>query len=291
MSLKLGAGAAIAFLMAAMILAGLVPLFNDPYTMSIAERLQAPSLEHGLGTDILGRDLLSRVLAATRWSICLGLSALLISLLMGAPLGWAARRWPRSCGLAVTFLAHGLFVAPALLFLHLWSSRILTALCMIVLPLAVASLYGIALQPHWSGGATVAIGVLLAPAVAYRLARHAPLRSEAGSGPWKPSQKDLYGLLAFSTSLFTWILVAQYGVDALGLGVQPPVPSWGSLFAEHPDHPWNLFGPVLLVGSLMLGLTGLGAFLLGDVLAAKAGWRDAPPSPHDTGDAPAGTSL
>src|SRR5262249_41791017 len=87
--------AGIAIIGILLILAILAPLLSpqSPLEQNVLERLQAPSWAHWLGTDELGRDVLSRVLFGTRVSLTVGAIAVLLSVILGTAVGLAAGYW------------------------------------------------------------------------------------------------------------------------------------------------------------------------------------------------------
>lgn len=253
MSLKSGIAAAVAVLIAAMLLAGALLPLPDPDLVDIAGRFAPPSQAHPLGTDGLGRDGLSRLLAGAGWSIPAALLSVLIAIALGWPLGLAAGAFPW-VGRLVAILAHGLFVAPSFLLRPLGSARILMALCCVfcALPaiwLALAAIVGWGLV---GVAGSALIGLIFAPAVAFSL-RHA-------TGP----KSALLRLAPLAPSLFAWALFTQGQWDGLGLGATPPAPSWGSQLLEIIVLAWPS-----LAAALCLLLTALAAFCLSDALSRR----------------------
>lgn len=253
MSLKTGIAAAVALLLTAMIIAGLVLPLPDPAQVDMANRLASPSQVHPLGTDALGRDVLSRLLVGAGWSVPTALLCVLVAIGLGWPLGLAAAAFPW-VGRLVAILAHGLFVAPSFLLQPLWSSRILMTLCCVVgaLPATWLALAAIVIWELFGAAGAGLCGLIFAPAVAFSL-RHA---AGPGSAPLR--------LAPLAPSLFAWALFTQGQRDALGLGAAPPAPSWGSQFLEV----GALALPSLTAGLCFL-LTALAAFCLSDVLSRR----------------------
>ncbi len=192
--------------------------------LAIAERLQPPNLAHWLGTDHLGRDVLSLLMRGAATS--LGVAALAVSLgaLMGVPLGlWAAARagWPDE------LLMRGndiVFAFP---------------------PLLLAVLLTTALGPG-AASAILAVGVFNIPVFA-RVARGLALplwqrefvqaARSAGKGNGRISREhvlpNLAGGLVVQLSLqLSLALLAETGLSYIGLGTQPPQPSWGRMLAD-----------------------------------------------------------
>src|SRR5262249_21916694 len=129
MCIKLAAGTAILSIIFVMALAGVLLPPDDAMRIALAARLQPPAPEHLLGTDSLGRDVLSRLLVGTEVTVRTTTAAMLVAFAAGLPLGWLAASFPRWLGAAVSVIAYVFFVAPPQLLVPTWSSRILMASC------------------------------------------------------------------------------------------------------------------------------------------------------------------
>lgn len=213
------AGAILVVIVLAAIFAPLVSPY-PPTKMSV-DRFSAPTLAHLMGTDELGRDLLSRVLFGSRVSISVSFLAVCMAIVFGVPLGVAAGfRGGLTDDVIMRFLDGFLAVPPILLALALLA----------------------ALGPSLSN-ATLAIGVLGAPLIA-RISRAAMLvergkdyvlasRSIGGSD-WHVVTRSimpnmLAPLIVTASLLAANAILLEAALSFLGLGVQPPEASWGSL--------------------------------------------------------------
>lgn len=233
----------------------------DPTAIAVAERLQAPSPAHPFGTDAYGRDVLSAVMAGARSALGVAAAACALGVGLGAPLGLlaAARRgWTEELILRAGDLV---FAFPALL---------------------LAVLLAAALGPG-ALNAAVAIGVFSVPVFA-RVVRAEALRlwtrefilaaRLAGKGAFRISLEhvlpNLAGGLAVQGAIqFSLAVVADAGLSYVGLGVQPPQPSWGRMLAEaqtlYTAAPWLALAP-----GLAIVLTVLAFFALGEHLRRRA---------------------
>ena len=188
----------------------------DPYQLSVATRLVPPTFAHPLGTDEMGRDLLARFIIGTRYTLWTGLTT---ALLAGA-LGWltavAAAR-VRLLGRLVVVLAYAGFVLPGHLLAPTRAGRVLVAiLCgLLWLPLLWIGLAVIALENPPSN--SLVLAPLFAVAAAFILHRDDQARAR------------LPTLISLMPWLVVWSVYAHAAIDSLGLGVQPPAPSWGTL--------------------------------------------------------------
>ena len=229
----------------------------DPLAMSMSGRLEGPSGEHPFGTDQFGRDILSRVMTGAVTSIAVGLIAVGIGAGAGVALGLLSGYtggWPDETLMRLVDAVQGF---PAIL-----SALLLTA---VFSP-------GIAVS-------MVAIGIAFAPAFAL-LARGSVLELRErefvvaaralGGGDGRLLLRhilpnSLPPLIVQATTSFPVAVLAEAALAYLGLGTQPPYPSWGLMLKEAQNflslNPWFAVFP----GSA-IALTVLGLNLLGDGL-------------------------
>ena len=255
--LRLRIGLSIVTLVAA---TALLSLFWTPFDVSaidIGSKLLPPSWQHPLGTDHFGRDILSMIMSGARNSLAVALAAVMIGAGIGVPLGLlaAARRgWLSETIMRTNDLV---FAFPALL-----------------MAVMFAAVYG-----PGAINAIVAIGIFNIPVFA-RVARGGALSiwsrefilaaRVAGKGPAVISVQHILpnigGLLIVQAAIqLALAVVAEAGLSYVGLGVQPPAPSWGRMLAEAQTMigfaPWLAIFPGL---AIMLVVFGFG--LAGDGL-------------------------
>lgn len=220
---------------------------------------------HLLGTDRFGRDLLARTLLAGRLSLAIGVSGALLSSTLGVALGLLAA-WR---GGVVDALIRWLIDA------------------LLALPRLVLLLVGAALWPPSSATVLLVLGLTGWMSVARlvradaRQWREAPFIEAAralGASPWRVALRHLLpntlgaALVATTLGVGNAILL-ESGLSFLGLGVQPPAPSWGNMIAGGREQlltaPW-----MALVPGVALILTALATALIGDALEDRlAGGR------------------
>jgi peptide/nickel transport system permease protein len=227
---------------------------RDPLEMSIAGRLQGPTVTHPLGTDQFGRDLLSRVMAGAVTSILVGVVAVGIGMGIGVVLGMLS-------GYSGGWLDEG--------FMRLMDAvqgfpAILSAL-----------LFGAVFRPSVTLS-MVAIGVAFLPVFA-RLTRASFLELRdrdfvtaaralgAGDGALVVRHilpNTLSPLIVQGTISFPVAILAEAGLAYLGLGTQPPHPSWGLMLREAQSflgmNPWFAIFPGGAIALTVLGLNLLG---------------------------------
>ncbi len=251
--LTLAGGAAIA----APVLAPAGPLAAAP-----ERSLLPPGPEAVLGTDLLGRDILTRLLWGGRWTLQMGLIGMAVAVGLGLPLGLTAGSLGDRVDVLLMRLVDGLLAFPGLL-----------------LAMAAVAVLGTGLTP-----VAVAVGLAAAPPYA-RVARSVALEVRAqpyieaaratGVPPFRIALRHILpnaapALIAFATTQLGWVLLNGAALNFLGLGVPPGTPEWGAMLAEGRAYlreaPWAGGFP-----GLALTLTVLAANLLGDGLQEALG--------------------
>jgi peptide/nickel transport system permease protein len=250
-----GAGGT-AFLIGVTLLA-LVWTPYDAQAIDIAHKLFAPSASHWFGTDQLGRDVLSMLMAGARNSLGVAVLAVLIGMGMGVPLGlWAASR----TGIVDEIIMRGndvVFAFPSLLLAILitavWGPGSVTAILAI-------GIFNVPVFARVTRGGAVALWqreFILAAQVAGRS------RSQISLQHILPNLTGL--LLVQATLQFSLGVLAEAGLSYLGLGAQPPQPSWGRMLNE--AQTLTALSPTLaLFPGLVIVFTVLALNLLGDAL-------------------------
>lgn len=268
-----------AVVLALVVIAAVLGPWLTPYDVNetdVAAALQGPGRHHWFGTDNLGRDLFSRVVIASRVSIEVALVSVGIALVVGVTVGLVAGYVGRATDAVLMRVVDVLFAFPVLL-----------------LALAIVAVLGPGL-----GSAMIAIGVVYTPIFA-RVARASTLsvRQEpyvrasrtmgTGNGYilWHHVLPNVSGPVIVQTSLsMAFAILSEAALSFLGLGVQPPHPSWGRMLYEAQGYlgqAWwmSVFpGAAILVTTLAFNLVGDGLGQVLDpkrrtVLVAQAGGR------------------
>jgi len=255
---QLVAGAALTAVFVAAALLSLVWTPHDVTALSVPERLLPPGGAYLLGTDQLGRDMLSMLMAGARTSIAVALIAVGIGIGIGVPLGLMAAAMRGSLLDEVLMRGNDLiFAFPSL-----------------VIAILITAVFG----PS-AVNAILAIGIFNIPVFA-RVARGAALTvwpldfilaaRVAGKGRARISAEHILPnianlLVVQGTIQFSLGILAEAALSYVGLGAQPPVPSWGRMLAEAQTFFYS--APMLAVlPGLAIVLTVLGLNLMGDGL-------------------------
>lgn len=247
-------GAAMILVLLAMMIWGMAGTPLPPNHIDMSSALQSPSARHWFGTDALGRDVFSRVLYATKNAFAIGLTATFISLAIGCALG-----------LTAGFSRHGVDVA---------LTRIMDV--MRCIPNILFAMMIIAILGASSVNTVAAICFINIPNF-YRITRSSVLQVKgreyvtwarlAGIGPIRTMTLHIFPNIASPIVVMTSMTIAQAvltetSLSYLGLGIQPPDPSWGQMLADAQRNiltaPWEAVSVGLCISLLVLGFNLLG---------------------------------
>jgi peptide/nickel transport system permease protein len=239
------------------LLAALLALVWTPYSptqQDIGNLLKAPSLTHPLGTDELGRDTLTRAMFGAQASLQVGVIAVGISLFVGSALGLVAGYLRGFTDAVIMRIMDGLLALPTL-----------------VLALAITAMLGPSLN-----NAMIAIGVTGVPIFA-RLVRGQVLSvreleyiqaaRSLGAGDLRTMLRHvlpnvLAPIVVQASLAMPTAILAEAGLSFLGLGVQPPSPSWGAMLNTAKGYlqqdAWLAVAPGTAIFVTVLGFNFLG---------------------------------
>jgi peptide/nickel transport system permease protein len=226
----------------------------DPNAQNLGQTLQGPSSSHWLGTDELGRDVLSRLMFGARVSLLAAVEAVSVGLFLGAPVGLAAGYFRGWVDATSSRIAEAVLSFPPLL-----------------LAIAIVGVLGPSLT-----NAMLAIGVVFSPRF-FRLVRGAVLsvREEAfieaartvGSSNLRILRQHVSPSVAspllIQVMLATGLaMLSEAALSFLGLGVQPPDASWGAMLGSAYRHvsraPWQAVYPGLAIVLVVLAANMVG---------------------------------
>jgi peptide/nickel transport system permease protein len=214
---------------------------------------------HLLGTDRFGRDLFVRMMLAGRLSLAIGVVGSAVAGLIGLAIGAAAGWWRGALDRAAMALSDAMLAIPRLILLLLCAALWRPGTATVVVVLAATGWMGVA-------------RLVRAEVIGARTQPWTDAANAVGSTPlrvlWRHVLPNALGPAIVATTLGVGnAILLESGLAFLGLGVQPPQPSWGNMIAGGRDlivtAPWVAIAP-----GLALILTVLGCTLLGDA------WRD-----------------
>jgi len=254
-------GGAAGVVLVVLVLAGgvLAPWLTpySPTAISMADALQPPAAAHPFGTDAFGRDVLCRVMYGARFSLQVGIVSRLLALIVGTVLGLLAGYFGGRTDQAVMRLADVTLAYPGLL--------LLIAVIAAVGPSKVALFVALGIV-GWAGVARL----VRAQVLSLREREFVVAIRSLGAGDASVIVRHLLPnvltpiVVIFSMGLGASIM-AESSLSFLGLGAQPPQPSWGSMISGGLDYlrvaPWLSIAPGLVVTMTVLGFN-----LLGDAL-------------------------
>ena len=227
---------------------------HDPIATDWAALRKAPSMAHWFGTDEIGRDVLSRVIFGTRASLLAGVVSVSISLALGVPIGLLAGVVGGWLDALISRITDAFLACPFL-----------------ILAIALAAFLGPSLS-----NAMIAIGISATP-IFVRLTRAQVLNVKVedyieaaravGNPPWRVALRHIAPnvtapLIVQATLAIAGAVIAEASLSFLGLGQQPPAPSWGSMlnvaknFVE--NAPWMALWPGLAIFCLVMSFNLLG---------------------------------
>jgi peptide/nickel transport system permease protein len=240
------------FVVIAMFAPWLAP--HDPLATSWSAVRAAPSGAHLFGADELGRDVLSRIIWGTRASILAGVVSVSISLALGVPIGMAAGYLGRWVDALISRITDAMLACPFL-----------------ILAIALAAFLGPSLT-----NAMIAIGISATP-VFIRLTRAQVLAAKSedyveaaralGNPHLRIALRHIFPnivapLIVQATLAIAAAVIAEASLSFLGLGQQPPAPSWGSMLNTARNYvdqaPWMAIWPGLSIFLLVLSFNLLG---------------------------------
>ncbi len=244
------------FALVAILAPSVIPA-NQATRINLLARLHAPSAAHWFGTDQLGRELVWRVLLGAHTSLVIAVGAVILSILIGLPIGVLAGYYRGWTDHVLMRLVETLLSFPALL-----------------LALTISAVLGPSQR-----NTMLAIGIAFAPYLA-RILRAETLRVIAlpfieaaraqGATDWRIMRLHVLPnimapLIVQATISVAFAILAEAGLSFLGLGTQPPTPSWGLMIQASRDYldvaPWTALVPGIAIAVTVLGLN-----MLGDVL-------------------------
>ncbi|MEN6300447.1 MAG: ABC transporter permease [Anaerolineaceae bacterium] len=248
-------------LILAVLLAGISPY--DPQKSDLRSRFQPPSLMHPMGTDALGRDLLTRVLYGGRISLLVGFSVVIIALLIGIPIGAIAGYfggWVDNVLMRITDTALAL---PSLLVLILLSAILREQDAPLLEKNPVLTIAGVIGLLSWMFVARLVRATYLS----IREMDFVIAARTLGASDFRIIVRHILPnavgpIIVENTLEIGYAILEESGLSFLGFGIQPPTPSWGNLLSnaqEHmTKHPWMAIFPGMMIFLAVISINYIG---------------------------------
>ena len=228
----------------------------DPSSMKVRFRFRPPSRAFLFGTDNFGRDIFTRVLYGARVSLWIGLAVAAMSGFFGAIIGIVAAQFRRLDSLLMRVM-DALMSFPAILLALGVTAALGPRMESVIVALTVAYV-------------PTGVRIVRASALVVRELDYVEAARIAGAGNLRIMARHILPnsvspLLVHVTFVFAYAILAEAALSFLGVGVQPPTPSWGNIIAEGRDYATQAWWVMLFPG-LGISLAALGLNLMGDGL-------------------------
>ncbi len=231
----------------------------SPITNSPAETFQAPNQTHWLGTDQFGRDMLSRIIHGARISLAVGLSSVLLAIFIGVPLGIVSGFYGGKID-ALVMRAMDLILAFPVFLLAIILMVMFTPTAGIIGTMKVVSAIAIVRIPIFAR--LVRGSVLSIKEKEYIEACRAVGQHDAKILFWHVLPNCMTPIIVTATLGIATAIIVEASLSFLGLGTQPPTPSWGWDLKANvswiQENPWLSLGPGVAIFVTVLGFNLFG---------------------------------
>lgn len=227
----------------------------DPNATSFTALFVPPGRDgHLLGTDQLGRDILSRLMVGGRVSLSVAVLAIILTNTLGTTLGLLAAYYGRWLDMGLTLLAEIQLALPSILIILVFLALIGPSVLTLALVIALSD---------W----VIYARMMRSRALVEREREYVTASRSIGASDWRIVRDHLLPnvlptLIVLTTVLFGTVILLESSLSFLGLGVQRPNSSWGRMVADGRDYIstgwWISLAPALAIGLVVLGATILG---------------------------------
>lgn len=203
--------------------------------------------KYWLGTDLYGRDLLSRIILGARISLAVGLVSVIISLLVGIAVGAAAGYYGGWIDSSLSWLMNVLWALPTLLLVIAISFALGKGLWQIFIAIGISM---------WVDVARLVRGQV----IALKQFEFVEAARALGFGNYRIIKRHILPniagpVLVLASSNFASAILLEAGLSFLGFGAQPPMPTWGGMIKEH-------YGYIIMDAAYLAMLPGLAIMLM-----------------------------
>ncbi len=245
------------YFLTALVLVALLTPWIAPYSyeeQNLELGASAPSAQHWLGTDVLGRDQLTRIMYGSRISLAVGFIATAVALTIGVIWGAVAGFIGGRTDAVMMRIVDALYALPFTIFIILLT--VVFGSSLLLLFLAIGAV-------EWLTMARIVRGQVLA----IKKQEFVEAAISMGLSPWRIISRHLIPnalgpVIVYTTLTIPSVILLESFLSFLGLGIQPPASSWGSLISSGvevmEEFPWLLFFPGLVLTFTLFSLNFLG---------------------------------
>ncbi len=235
----------------------------DPLKSDMAERYQPPSWQHPMGTDALGRDLMTRVLYGGRVSLAVGFSVMIITLLIGVPVGAIAGYFGGRIDNILMRITDAALALPSLLVLILLSAILREVDASVLKSNPVLTIAGVIGLLAWMFTARI----VRASYLAIREMDFVTATRALGANNLRIIAIHIFPnaigpVIVEATLEVAYAILEELGLSYLGFGIQPPTPSWGNLLSNAQDYlvkyPWLAIFPGIMIFLSVISINYIG---------------------------------
>jgi peptide/nickel transport system permease protein len=215
----------------------------DPFLINMVDSLQKPSWAHLLGTDLQGRDTLSRLIYGSRTALMVGFGSVLLAGIVGVTSGLVAGYFGGITNMIIMRIMDALMGFPMILLAMVIASVLGSGVQNVIIALSVATLPGYARVMH---GLTLSIREN-----DYILAERSMGAGNIRAMFWHILPNTLPPMIVLITLQLGALILAEAGLSFLGVGINPPNAAWGAMVADGRryllTHPWLSLAPGLAI--------------------------------------------
>ncbi len=210
---------------------------HSPEEIDILKRFNGPSLEHPFGTDEMGRDVFSRIVYGGRISLSVGTTAMVLAVTLGTLIGAVAGFWGGVVDAVLMRFTESMLSIPVFFFVIVTLAILGSSLLNVILVISLTS---------WMATSRIVRSEILRnKELDYVMAAQA-IGCSSFRVLFKHALPQVFPLIIVSGTLgVAYAILIESALSFLGLGVQPPIPSWGNMLTGAQGYLWN--SPMLVV--------------------------------------------
>jgi len=210
---------------------------HEPEDIDILKRFAGPSWEHPFGTDEMGRDVFARVVYGGRISLSVGTAAMLLAITLGSMIGAVAGFWGGIIDAVLMRITESILSIPVFFFVIVTLAMLGSSLGNVILVISLTS---------WMATARIVRSEILRNKELDYVTAARAIGCSGFRILFKHALPQVFPLIIVSGTLgVAYAILIESSLSFLGLGVQPPIPSWGNMLTSAQSYLWN--SPMLVV--------------------------------------------